>query len=329
MTDPSEIYERLSAEIETVLIGNEEIVEGLVVALLSNGHLLIEGVPGVAKTTVANLLARASGLGFNRIQMTPDLLPADITGTEVYNRQSEEFRLQRGPVFSNLIVVDEVNRAMPKTQSALLEAMEERRVSIGNDTLKLPEPFMVVATQNPIEMEGVYELPEAQRDRFQLCYRIDLLDTADERRVVDRFDAEPRLGPEDVESVVTPEEILSAQQTVEEVHVAGQAKDYLIDIVSATRASDEISHGASTRATLMLLNAAKARAAVRGRSYVVPDDIMELIEPSLTHRLTLETDADLSGRSVEDVLNDLVANVPLPEADLTRDRTAGAETRDR
>jgi len=324
MTAPDEVYERISAELSTVLIGNTDVVEGLTIAILAKGHLLLEGVPGIAKTTVANSFARATGLDYSRVQMTPDILPADITGTEVYRRDSGTFDLQRGPIFANMVVADEINRATPKTQSALLEAMQEGQVTIGRQTLRLPSPFMVIATQNPIEMEGVYELPEAQRDRFQFRYRMDLLDRQDERRVVDRFDGQPGLGPDEIEQVVTLDELQQAQRAVDEVYVADVVKDFLIDIVAATRASEEMAHGASTRATLMLLRGTKARAAIHGRDYVIPDDVLALAEPALAHRLVLDTEADLSGRTTEGVLTDIIASVDVPEVDLD-EAAAGAD----
>ena len=324
MTAPDEVYERISAELSTVLIGNTDVVEGLTIAILAKGHLLLEGVPGIAKTTVANSFARATGLDYSRVQMTPDILPADITGTEVYRRDSGTFDLQRGPIFANMVVADEINRATPKTQSALLEAMQEGQVTIGRQTLRLPSPFMVIATQNPIEMEGVYELPEAQRDRFQFRYRMDLLDRQDERRVVDRFDDHPGLGPDEIEQVITPDELQEAQRAVDEVYVADVVKDFLIDIVAATRASEEMAHGASTRATLMLLRGTKARAAIHGRDYVIPDDVLALAEPALAHRLVLDTEADLSGRTTEGVLTDIIASVDVPEVDLD-EAAAGAD----
>ncbi|WP_136592386.1 AAA family ATPase [Salinigranum halophilum] len=325
MSTPAELYDRVHSEIGTVLIGNDEIIEGLFISLLTEGHILLEGVPGIAKTTIAKLFAGATGLDYSRIQMTPDILPADITGTEVYRKQTGDFELQRGPVFANLVLVDEINRATAKTQSALLESMQERQVTIGRETLALPEPFMVVATQNPIEMEGVYELPEAQRDRFQFRYSMGLPDKTNERRIIDRFDSQPDLGPGEIEQVVTPTEIAAAQETALQVHVSDAVKDYLIDVIDATRSSDDVAHGASTRASLMLLRGAKARAIIHDRNYVIPDDIMALVEPALAHRLVLNTDADLRGRSTEEVLAEVLSSVELPE-DALIERNAPSES---
>lgn len=314
MSSSGALYDAIYEEVCDVLIGNEEVIEGLTISLLTKGHLLIEGPPGTAKTTTANLFARATGLDYNRIQMTPDILPADITGTEVYREHSGEFETHRGPVFSNVVVADEINRGTPKAQSALLEAMQERHVTIGRKTIELPNPFMVVATQNPIEMEGTYELPEAQRDRFQLKYTMGLLDRDDERQFLDRFNDEPDLGSESVQQVVDPSVVGEARAEVKSIYVSDPLKEYLLDLVAATRSSQDVLHGASTRATLSILNASKARAAIHNRDYVIPDDVLAMIEPGLTHRLVLSSDAELSDRSVDEVLAEVVSNVKPPEA---------------
>ena len=311
---PEGLYERLQDEVDRVLIGNEAAIEHLTIALLTQGHLLLEGVPGVAKTTIANIFARATGLEYRRIQMTPDTLPADITGTHIYRENVGEFELQRGPIFTNLVVADEINRATPKTQSALLEAMQERSVTIEGDTLALPEPFMVVATQNPIEMEGVFELPEAQRDRFQFKLSIDLPGRGDELDIVDRFDATPNLGPDSIDQVVTTEEILVGRDVVADVHVARAVKEYLVDVVKATRTHPDVRHGASPRATLAFLDAAKARAAISGREYVIPDDIKALAPHVLAHRLVLSTDADLRKLSPTSIVDAVVDSIEPPSA---------------
>lgn len=323
--DPQAVHDAISSEVQQVLVGNEHAVEHLTIALLTRGHILMEGVPGVAKTTIANLFAHVSGLEYRRIQMTPDILPADITGTHVYREQTGEFELQRGPVFANVIVADEINRATPKTQSALLEAMQERRVTIDGETLELPTPFIVIATQNPIEMEGTFELPEAQRDRFQFKLGIDLPERGEERELLDKFDDDPALGPEDVEQVVDAEELLAAREAVETVHVAPPVKEYVLDIVAATRDHPDVSHGASPRATLAFLDAAKARARIRGRGYVIPDDVKALAESILVHRLVLSTDADLSGVSSREVVSELVDSVEPPSGDTETFRLEDSE----
>jgi MoxR-like ATPase len=328
MSEPQAVYEAVRDAGADVLIGNEEILEGLTVALLTRGHVLLEGVPGVAKTTIANLFARATDLEYSRIQMTPDILPADITGTHVYQESTGQFNLQKGPVFANLVVADEINRATPKTQSALLEAMQERSVTIEGETRSLPRPFMVVATQNPIEMEGTFELPEAQLDRFQLKFQVSLPDREDERELFDRFNSDPDLGPETVESAVTHDDLLDARDVVSDVFVADPVREYILDIVAASRDSADVDHGGSPRATLAFLNAGKARAAIDDREYVIPDDVKTLAHPILAHRLILSADADLSGRDVSTVVNDLLARVDPPtgldQTTLTDDGTPEA-----
>ena len=313
--DAERIYDAVREEMSRVLIGNESAVEHLTIALFTRGHVLLEGVPGVAKTTLANLFARVTGLEYNRIQMTPDILPADITGTHVYRESRGTFELQRGPIFANMVVADEINRATPKTQSALLEAMQERRVTIEGETLTLPTPFMVVATQNPIEMEGVFELPEAQRDRFQFKLTVDLPARGDERELLERFDANPDLGPETVDQVVEVSDLLAARETVSETHVAEPIKEYVLDLVAATRDHPDVTHGASPRASLAFLDGAKARAAIHGREYVIPDDVKALTESILAHRLVLSTDADLSDVAPVDVVADVVDSVTPPGAE--------------
>ena len=312
MTDPATLHEAIREEVEAVLIGNESLVEGLTISLLTRGHVLLEGVPGVAKTTAANLFARASGLEYTRVQMTPDVLPADITGTHVYREHRGEFDLQRGPIFANLVVADEINRATPKTQSALLEAMQEQRVTIEGETLELPEPFMVIATQNPLEMEGTFQLPEAQRDRFQQKLTVSLPDRTVERRLVDRFDDSPQLGPETVSQVLTPEDVLEARGAVLEVHVSDDVKEYVLDLVGETRESPDLEHGGSPRATLAFLDAAKARAAIENREYVIPDDVKALAKPVLIHRLVLSTDATLSDVAAAEVVKEILDRVEVP-----------------
>jgi MoxR-like ATPase len=325
MSDPEDIYTALSEEMEQVLIGKESLVEGLTIALLTRGHVLLEGVPGVAKTTVAELFAQASGLDRRRIQLTPDVLPADITGTHVYREATGEFELRRGPIFANLVVADEINRATPKTQSALLEAMQERTVTIEGETLALSKPFMVVATQNPIEMEGTFELPEAQRDRFTLKLLADLPGHDEERELLDRFDASPELGPAAIEQVVDSEELLAAREAAAAVHVADGVKEYVLDLVAATREHPDVEHGGSPRAALAFLDAAKARAAIRGRDYAIPDDVKALAEPVLVHRLVLSADAALSEVTAGEVIAAVTGRVEPPGSD---DATAVAAVSD-
>jgi MoxR-like ATPase len=316
MSSPATLYETIRTEAGKVVVGNEDILEGLTISLLTGGHVLLEGVPGVAKTTIANTFATTLGLTYSRIQMTPDMVPADVMGTNVYRQNTGEFELKQGPVFANLAVADEINRATPKTQSALLEAMEEGSVTIDDETLALPSPFMVVATQNPIEMEGVFELPEAQRDRFQLKYVIDLPDRDDERELLDRFDSDPAFASEVVEPVVDPETLTAAQKAVADVHVADPVKEYILDLVAATRESPDVRHGASPRAALGFISTAKGRAAIHGREYVIPDDVKTLGHPVLRHRLIRTTDAELSETSVTEILDTLFEQVDPPGSDV-------------
>ncbi len=315
MTDPASVAEAIREEAGRVLIGNEDTIDRLTIALLTRGHVLLEGVPGVAKTTMANLIARTTGLEYNRIQMTPDVLPADVTGTNVYRENTGEFQIQRGPVFANVVVADEINRATPKTQSALLEAMQERTVTIEGRTMDLPDPFFLIATQNPIEFEGVFEIPEAQRDRFQLKLTVDLPDRETESTLLDRFDTDPDIGPSAAEQAVTPGELQAAREAVTDVHVEQPVKEYILDLVSATRDSPDTAHGASPRASLAFLNAGKAQAAIEGREYVIPDDVKALAEPILAHRLVLSTDAELSDVTAHDVVRDVVDTVAPPSAE--------------
>jgi len=317
MSSPATLYETIQDEAGSVVVGNEEIIEGLTISLLTDGHVLLEGVPGVAKTTIANTFATTLGLTYSRIQMTPDMVPADVVGTNVYRQNTGEFELKRGPVFANMAVADEINRATPKTQSALLEAMQEGNVTVDNETLALPDPFMVVATQNPIEMEGVFELPEAQRDRFQLKYVVDLPERETERELVDRFDQDPQFDSDEVNTVVEPETLATAQQAVTEIHVADPVKEYILDVVEATRDSPDVRHGASPRAALAFISTTKGRAAIRGREYVIPDDVKALGQPVLRHRLIRTTDAELADTSVAEILEDIFSSVDPPGSDTT------------
>jgi MoxR-like ATPase len=313
MTHSSDLYDALTHEMGTVLVDNEDAVEGLLVALLTRGHVLLEGVPGVAKTTIATLFAATLGLEHARIQMTPDVLPADITGTQVYRQTTGEFETVLGPVFANVVVADEINRATPKTQSALLEAMAERQVTIEGETSALPSPFLLVATQNPVEMEGTYDLPKAQRDRFAFKLVVDLPDRETERELLDRFDERPDLGPAAVGQVVTRNEILRAREEVAAVHVDDRVKEYILDVVAATRTHPDVAHGASPRASLAFLTGAKARAAIHGREYALPDDVKAVATSVLVHRLGLDVDADLAGLTPEDVVADLLESVGTPD----------------
>lgn len=311
-SDPAAVYNAVNDAVNDVLIDQNSLVKGISVALLTGGHVLIEGVPGVGKTLGAELFARATGLAYGRIQMTPDVLPADITGTHIYREATGEFELQEGPIFTNVVVADEINRATPKTQSALLEAMQEGTVTIDGETRQLPTPFLVIATQNPIEYEGTFSLPEAQRDRFQLKLTVEPPDRDGELELLDRFDATPDLGPDSITQVVETNDLLAARETVADVYVAQSVKSYILDLIAATRSSDELAHGASPRAALSVLNVAKAQAALNGRSYVIPDDVKSFATMTLSHRLVLGTSAELSDRDTTAILEDILDETPVP-----------------
>jgi MoxR-like ATPase len=314
--DPQAVYGALRDRIDDVLVGYDDVIEQITIAVLSEGHILLEGVPGVAKTTTARLFARASGLQYQRVQMTPDVLPADITGTHVYREDTGEFEVRRGPVFTNVLLADEINRATPKTQSALIESMREQTATIEGDSLPLPKPFLVIATQNPVEYEGTYALPQAQRDRFLFKTVMEVPERAVEKTVLERFTADPSLTPDRIEPAVTPAAISEAREIVREVHVDGGVLDYILDLMAATRASPATEHGGSPRASLALAHASQARAAINGRSYVIPDDVKALVRPALRHRLVLDTDATVGGRTADGVITELLETVETPEASL-------------
>jgi len=303
---------RLLDALEQVIVGKRHVLERVLWALLSDGHLLIEDVPGVAKTLIAKSFAAAIGLGFRRIQFTPDLLPADITGTYVLDRRTGEFVVRRGPVFTNVLLADEINRAPPKTQSALLEAMQERQVTLEGDTFRLDRPFFVIATQNPIELEGTYPLPEAQIDRFLL--RIDVGYPAREQEVeILRRRRMRRTDDFVVPAVVSPEEVLALQSAVEDVHVDPAVEGYMVDVVAATRVHSQVEIGASPRGSLALLKASRARAALAGRDFVTPDDVKAVAVSALAHRMLLKPDPWIRGVRTGSIVADVLGQVPVPK----------------
>lgn len=293
-----------------VMVGKREVVDLALVALLCEGHILLEDVPGVGKTTLARSLARAIGGDFRRVQCTPDLLPSDISGLTYFNQRVQEFQFRPGPIFGNVVLADEINRATPRTQSALLEAMEERTVTIENDTLPLPRPFILIATENPIELEGTFPLPEAQLDRFFLKLKVGYPDEDDEAAILTRFqDANPLA---DLQPVGDIADFPALQADVRAVHVDDELRQYITRIVRATRGHESIALGASPRGSLALYRAAQAYAAIRGRDYITPEDIKALWAPILTHRIILSSESRLRGRTVESILRDVVAQVPVP-----------------
>jgi MoxR-like ATPase len=305
------VTDRVRHNVERVLEGKPEVVTSALVVMLAEGHLLIEDVPGVGKTMLSKALARSIDCSVRRIQFTPDLLPSDVTGVSVFNQNTREFEFRPGGVFANIVVGDEINRASPKTQSALLECMEERQVTVDNMTYQLEAPFMVIATQNPVEMEGTYALPEAQRDRFLARVSVGYPVEAAEIAMLDVHTGRRPL--DDLEPVTDAAEIRKLIDIVAQVHVSQPVQRYAVALSTATRRSGELTLGASPRATLHLVRAAKARAAMEGRDYVLPDDVTALAQPVLAHRLLASVEAAMSGRTTSTILDGLLATVPVPE----------------
>jgi MoxR-like ATPase len=314
----SAFVDKLTAEVAKVVVGQKAMVERMLIGLLTGGHVLLEGVPGLAKTLTVKTLADALAMRFQRIQFTPDLLPADIVGTVIYNQAKAEFISKQGPVFANLVLADEINRAPAKVQSALLEAMQERQVTIGDKTHPLPEPFLVMATQNPIEQEGTYALPEAQLDRFMLMIKVGYPSKEDERAIMDRMTAPVRMS---AGQVATPQEIAEARSVVQEIYIDEKIRDYIVNIVHATREpkayglaamADYIAFGASPRASIYLNLAARAHAFLRHRGYVTPEDIKAIGVDVLRHRVILTYEAEAEDITSEAVVRKLFEHVEVP-----------------
>ncbi len=314
----SEPFQRLLEQMHRVIVGQEALLHRMLIGLLSNGHMLIEGVPGLAKTTAVACLARGISTGFQRLQFTPDLLPADLIGTLIFRPTDGTFVVQKGPIFSNIILADEINRAPAKVQSALLEAMQERQVTIGKETFRLDEPFLVLATQNPIEQEGTYPLPEAQVDRFMLKLLVSYPSKVEERAILDRmaFTA-PTM---DIEPVMSPDHILSARKVVDEIYMDDKIKDYIVDLTLATREpaafdlpiADWVQYGASPRATLAMTVGAKAAAFLAGRGYVTPQDVKAIAPDVLRHRVIVTYEAEAEEKTSEDVVRAVLDHVAVP-----------------
>ncbi|HVC14851.1 MAG TPA: MoxR family ATPase [Acidimicrobiales bacterium] len=301
---------RLRDAVATVVVGKREVVDLLLVALLCRGHVLLEDVPGVGKTLLARSLATAMGCGFRRVQFTPDVLPSDVTGSSVFDQRTADFDFRPGPVFTPVLLADEINRATPRTQSALLEAMEERQVTVDGRTLPLPEPFLVMATQNPVELEGTFPLPEAQLDRFLVRVAPGYPSVEEEDEMLQRFGREDPASR--LSAVTSPAEIVSLQTARGEIVVGDAVRAYLLDVVRATRADDRLALGASPRGALALHRAVQARALLDGRAFALPDDVKQLVQPVLAHRLLLAAPARLRGEGPERVLGDLLERVPVP-----------------
>ena len=311
----------LAAAVETVVVGQREMVEGLLIGLLCNGHVLLEGVPGLAKTLTVSSLAKAIHAQFKRIQFTPDLLPADLIGTLIYNPKEGTFAPRKGPIFANIVLADEINRAPAKVQSALLEAMQERQVTIGDETYKLPQPFLVLATQNPIEQEGTYPLPEAQVDRFMLKLRVTYPSREQERAVLDRMASSS--PSTDIQATVHADDIVKARGVADRIYVDGRVRDYIVDVVHATRKGTDATHrpkeldrlidfGASPRATIALTLASRAKAFLAGRGYVTPQDVKGVALDVLRHRVIVSYEAEAEGLTSDEVVRKVLDHVPVP-----------------
>lgn len=301
-------------EVGKAIVGKKDIMERVMLAVLCDGHLLFEDYPGLAKTLMAKSFATASGCDFKRVQFTPDLLPADITGTYIFHREQGDFEIRKGPVFANILLADEINRAPPKTQAALLEAMQEKQVTLEGKTHPLPRPFIVLATQNPLEYEGTYPLPEAQVDRFLLKTQVGYPSPEEEGEILNR---RRQRGREEVDltQVCGPEKIIEMQSAIESVHVDDSLLEYMVAIVDATRHDSQLEVGASPRGSLSLMRLSMARAAIHGRDYITPDDVKTVVLPALAHRLILQPDPWIKGVKAEQILERLMKEIPVPKVD--------------
>lgn len=313
LTAAQQALANIKAELRKVIVGQEEFIDQFLVALLSNGHVLIEGVPGVAKTLTAKLMAKTFSVDFSRIQFTPDLMPSDVTGTSIFNSVSNDFEFKKGPVFSNIVLIDEINRAPAKTQAALFEVMEERQITADGTTYQLEAPFLVFATQNPIEQEGTYRLPEAQLDRFLFKIELGYPTLEEEKQILSIFDKQTDSKAFDtVKPVVTQQELLALQSVVNSIHIEENLRDYIAEVVHKTRSNRMLYLGASPRASLAILQSSKAMAVMNGRDFVTPEDIQLVTAPVLRHRILLTAEKEMEGATPTDVISQIVKGVEIP-----------------
>jgi MoxR-like ATPase len=307
------VADKIKSEAARVIVGQDEMIELFIVAILANGHVLIEGVPGIAKTLTAKVIAKLISAGFSRIQFTPDLMPSDVTGTSVFNTKSSAFDFRPGPVFSNIVLIDEINRAPAKTQSALFEVMEERQVTVDGNTYPMQSPFLVFATQNPLEHEGTYRLPEAQLDRFLFKIQVNYPTIDEEYRIIEKAHLRKELNEtDDLKPVLSPKQIMEFQQQVRKVQIKESLMNYIAELIDKTRTHASLYLGASPRASLNTLAASKALAAINGRNYVIPEDIQAVLFPILNHRIYLTPEKELEGVSEQQIISDVIASVEIP-----------------
>ncbi|MCU0437009.1 MAG: MoxR family ATPase [Raineya sp.] len=304
---------QIKAEIRKVIVGQEDVIDLMLTAILADGHILLEGVPGVAKTLTAKLFAKIMAIDFSRIQFTPDLMPSDVIGTSIFNLKTSEFEFRKGPIFSNLVLIDEINRAPAKTQAALFEVMEERQITFDGTTYILPPPFLTIATQNPIEQEGTYRLPEAQLDRFLFKIQVNYPNLGQEIGILEKANSiKSNSQLSNIEAVLTGEEIIKYRKVIKDIHVENNLLSYIAQIIDRTRNNHSLYLGASPRASLALLNASKAYAAIDGRDFITPEDIKHLVYSVLRHRIMLTPEKEIEGVSIEDVINQIIQSIEVP-----------------
>ena len=309
----NDVYEKTKAEIQKVIVGNDDLIQLILAGMFTGGHILLEGVPGVAKTLMAKLIAQCMHIDFKRIQFTPDLMPSDLIGVNVFNLQKSEFTFKKGPIFSNLVLIDEINRSPAKTQAALFEAMEEKQITVDGETFDLKPPFFVVATQNPIEQEGTYKLPEAQLDRFLFKLKVGYPSLEDEINILDRFKnnfSNDKIAT--VNSVINPSEIQKCHDIIEKIHIKKELIGYIAAIVNETRNNGSLFLGASPRASMSILKTSKAIAALRGRDFVTPDDIQMVCFPVLNHRIILSPEKEMEGVTIDSVIKEIIKKIEVP-----------------